>query len=78
MRLTKEIDNVMEVKTLSNVHYHMMYRQLESKNNVLADLDNYIMKCCEVEDIDTQVQDSDAIATKVLEYKARIELLNDL
>ena len=49
-----------------------MYRQLESKAKVLADLDNDIMKCCELGDIKREVQESDAIATKIIEYKARI------
>ena len=75
-RLTKEIDDVMAVETMSNEHYHkldVMYRQLESKVKVLADLDNDIMKCCELGDIERQVQESDAIATKIIKYKARIE-----
>ena len=75
-RFTKKIDKVMAVEKLSDEHYHkldMMYRQLESKAKVLADLDNDIMKCCELGDIEKEVQESDAIATKIIECKARIE-----
>ena len=66
----------MAVEKLSDEHYHkleVMYQQLESKAKVLADLGNDIMKCCELGDIEREVQDSDAIATKIIEYKARIE-----
>ena len=75
-RLTKEIDEVMAVEVLSSEHYHkldVMYRQLESKAKVLAELDNDLLKCCELGDIDREVQESDAITTKIIEYKARIE-----
>ena len=66
----------MAVETMSDEHYHkldMIYRQLESRAKVLADLDNNIKKCCELGDIEMEVQVSDAIATKIIEYKARIE-----
>ena len=75
-RLTKEIDDIMAMEKLSDEHYHkleVMYRQLELKAKVLADLDNEIMKCCELGDIEREVQESDAIATKIIKYKARIE-----
>ena len=61
---------------LNNEHYHkldVMYRQLESKAKVLGELDNDIMKCCELGDIEREVQESDAITTKIIEYKTRIE-----
>ena len=61
---------------MSDEHYYkldVMYRQLESKAKVLADLDNDIMKCCELGDIERKVQESDAIAIKIIEYKARIK-----
>ena len=67
----------MAMETMSDEHYHkldvMCYRQLELKAKVLADLYNDIMRCCELGDIERQVQDSDAIATKIIEYNARIE-----
>ena len=71
-RLTKEIDDVMTVETMSDEHYHkldVMYRQLESKAKVLADLDNDIMKFCELGDIERQVQESDAIEARIESVK---------
>ena len=75
-RLTKEIDEVMAMEMLNNEHHHkldVMYRQLESKAKLLGELDNDIMKCCDLGDIEREVQESNAITTKIIEYKARIE-----
>ena len=72
MRLTREIDEVMGVETLGDKHHHkldVMYRQLESKAKILSELDNDVMKCCELGDIEREVQEYDAIATKIIEYK---------
>ena len=58
-RLNKEIDDVMAVETMSDKNYHkldVMYQQLELKAKVLADLDNDIMKCCDLGDIEREVQ----------------------
>ena len=71
MRLTKEIDDVMAVEALRDEHYHkldVMYWQLESKAKVLADLDNDVMKCYELGDIKREVQESNAIAIKIIKY----------
>ena len=81
-RLIREIDEVMGVETLGDEHHHkldVMYRhdQLESKAKILSELDNDVMKCCELGDIEREVQESDAIATKIIEYKTKSNLLND-
>lgn len=73
---TKEIDKVMVMENLNNEHHHkldVMYRQLESKNKVLGELNNDIMKCWNLRDIKREVQESNAITTNIIEYKARIE-----
>ena len=75
-RLMKEIDKVMAVEMLNYEHHDkldVMYQQLESKAKVLGKLDNDIMKFCELGDIEREDQESDAITTKIIEYKARIE-----
>ena len=60
-RFTKEIDEVMAVEMLNNKHHHKldeMYWQLESNARVLGELDNDIMQCCDLGDIERDVQES--------------------
>ena len=75
-RLTKEIDEVLESKTLNEEHRHklnIVHQQLEVKAKVLTELDNDVMKCCELGEIEREVQEADVIAAKIIEYKAKLE-----
>ena len=62
--------------TLNEEHRHklnIVHRQLEAKAKVLAELDNDVMKCCELGEIEREVQEADVIAAKIIEYKAKLE-----
>ena len=75
-RLAKEIDEVMTVGMMSEEHYHklnILRHQLEAKDKTLTELDRDIMKCCELSEIEKEVQDADVIAAKVIECKTKLE-----
>ena len=75
-RLTKEIDKVLASETLNEDHRHklnIVHRQLEAKAKVLTELDNDVMKCCELGEIEREVQEADVIAAKIIEYKAKLD-----
>ncbi|XP_065886111.1 uncharacterized protein [Dysidea avara] len=75
-RLTKEIDEVLASKTLNEEHRHklnIVHQQLEVKAKVLTELDNDVMKCCELGEIEREVQEADVIAAKIIEYKAKLK-----
>jgi len=71
----------MSVEVLNEEYYHklnIMHRQLEAKDKMLTDLDGDIMKCCDLSEIEKEVQEADVIAAKIIEYKTKLESVKRL
>ena len=74
-KLTREIDELLALESLSEDHARLrvLYRQLETKSAVLAELDKEIFSCCELTDIEGEIEEAESTVAKIIEYKTKIE-----
>ena len=52
---------------------NVIYQQLEGKLNLLSDMDKDILSRCEIEAIDTEIEESEAVVAKIINCKQRIK-----
>ena len=52
---------------------NVIYQQLEGKLNLLSDMDKDILSRCEIEAIDTETEESEAVVAKIINCKQRIK-----
>ena len=53
---------------------HPITQQLEGKLSLLKDMDKDILDCCELEAIETEIEESEAIVARVIDCRQKIEL----
>ena len=54
--------------------FHTNTQQLEGKLSLLNEMDNDILDCCELQAIETEIEESEAIVAKMINCRQKIEL----
>ena len=75
-KLIKEVDELVggdptTVEALA--HLKVIYKQLDSKLCFLSKVDEEISSLCELEEIEREVEESEATVAKIIERKHRID-----
>ena len=76
-KLTREADTLIADTPLTSEgidHLTVIRQQLEGKEQLLLDYDHDILTKCTLEEVDAEVNDTEAVTAKILECKQRIEL----
>ena len=70
-KLTRELDEALTgTATREKVgRLNFIYEQLQNKLNVLQKIDNEVLAVCRVEDIESEIDDSEVISARILDYK---------
>jgi len=53
---------------------NVIYEQLQNKLNVLQNIDNEVLALCPVDDIEHEIDESEVITAKILDYRQRIKV----
>ena len=72
----KEVDEFIGTTPLSEegiARLKVIYKQLESKANVVSEFDREITSLCEVEEIEREVEEAELFTAKIIGYKRKIE-----
>ena len=75
-KLTREIDEMFTLESLTEEHrtrLNVLRLQLETKSTVLAELDKEIFSCCELGEIEGEIEEAESIVAKIIQYKTKIE-----
>ena len=75
-KLTKEVDNMLskpEVDAEATARLKVIFKQLEGKFKLLANLDSEVLGLCEMDDIEREIEESETVTAKVIELKRRID-----
>lgn len=80
MKLTRELDEVLALPEPGDKvgRLNVIQQQLQTKLTLLQSIDNEILALCNVDDIEHEIEESEAVSAKVLDYKQRIELFLNL
>ena len=75
-KLTKEVDELLSEETTSEevqARLRVILRQLEAKQSLLNDLDREILSLCELADVDGEIDESETITAKIIQFKGKLE-----
>ena len=76
--LVREAEEIIKVTesfdSLKRNRLHVINQQLEGKLCLLKGMDKDILNCCELEAIETEIEESEAIVAKVIDCRQKIEL----
>ena len=70
-KLTREIDKTIALESLNEDNHtrlRVLYRQLETKSAILAELDKEIFSCCKLTDIEGGIDEAELIVAKIIKY----------
>jgi len=73
MKLTKELDMLLEGELKETGRLQVINEQLKNKLSVLQKLDDEILILCENEDIAREIDESETISATVIDYKRHID-----
>ena len=75
-KATREIDELLSEEPLSSEsvdRLNVLLQQLNNKMHVLQDINRKILTLCAVEEIEREIEDSEAVDAKILKYKRKME-----
>ena len=75
-KATREIDELLSEEPLSSEsvdRLNVLLQQLNNKMHVLQDINREILTLCAVEEIEREIEDSEAVDAKILKYKRKME-----
>ena len=75
-KLAREVDDLLthESPTANDItRFNVLYRQLEMKSSVLADLDKEIYSYCKLTELEGEIKESETVVGRIMEYKMKIE-----
>ena len=76
-KLTRELDEALTSSPATGEkvgHLNVVYEHLQSKLTVLQKIDNDILALCAVDDIEGEIDESEIITARILDYRKRIEV----
>ena len=75
-KLTRELDEALTGTASGEKvgRLNVIYEQLQNKLSVLQKIDNEVLAVCRVEDIEREIEDSEGVSARILDYKRRIEV----
>ena len=53
---------------------NVIYEQLQNKLKVLQKIDDKVLAVCRVEDIECEIEDSEGVSARILDYKWQIKV----
>lgn len=75
-KATREIDDLLSEEPLSSEsvdRLNVLLQQLNNKMHVLQDINREILTLCAIEEIEREIEDSEAVDAKILKYKRKME-----
>ena len=73
VRKAEELSLSKSLEPSQRSQLNVIYQQLEGKLNLLSDMDKDILSWCEIEAINTGIEESDAIVAKIINCKQWIK-----
>ena len=76
MKLTRELDEALTGTASGEKvgRLNVIYEQLQNKLNVLQKINNEVLAVCLVKDIEREIEDSEGVSARILDYKWQIEV----
>ena len=74
-KLTREIEEILsnsELNSEATSHLQVIHEQLEGKMKVISNLDSEIVGICVIDEIEREIEESEAIAAKIIQLKRKI------
>jgi len=75
-KLTKEVDDLLSKPELDaevKARLKVIYEQLDGKSKLLGNLDSEVLGLCVMDDLVTEIEESEMVIAKVIELKRRID-----
>ena len=74
-RLTKQIDELLAAELVGECvsKLNVLLQQLNNKFDKLQDIDRDIITVCKLEEIEREMEESEIMTEKVLDYKRKVE-----
>ena len=75
-KLAREAEEIIRTtesfNSLRQNRLHAITQQLEGKLSLLKEMDKDILDCCELEAIETEIQESEAIVARVIDCRQKL------
>ena len=74
-KLTREVDTLLEGEPPTSeqlTRLNIIYEQLENKMQLLQGMDSEIVTLCNLDDVEGEIDESESVLAKILEYKGRV------
>ena len=74
-KLTREVDTLLGGETPTSeqlVCLNIIYEQSENKMQLLQGMDSEIVTLCNLDNVEGEIDESECVLTKILEYKGRV------
>ena len=74
-KLTREVDTILAEESATSEQISrlsVIYEQLENKLQMLQGIDQKILTLCSLEEVEGEIEESEAVLAKLMEYKRRV------
>lgn len=76
-KLTREVDTLLAGESPTSeqlARLNIIFEQLENKMQLLQTMDSEIVTLCNLDDVEGEIDESESILAKILEYKGRVSM----